>query len=316
MEGDGAYNRSSRVQAAGILPAVALLEEAARAVPVAPIPETIVVADYGASEGRNSLLPIASALRALRPRAGAGRAINVVHTDLPDNDFSALFETLKKDPLSYLKDDPFAYAYAVGRSYFGQILPPASVTLGWSSWAIQWLSRVPAAIPDQVQVAYSRDAHARAAFARQADEDWRTFLLHRGRELRAGGRLVVLTMATDDEGRFGYAPVLDALYSTLVLMAGEGFLSPDEFRRMAIPTVGRSRQEFAGPFDGDGRFAGLAIERLEIFAGEDRIWEDYERSGDAEAFGAQWARFSRASVFPSLAAALDPAGGRRVRRNS
>ena len=69
-----------------------------------PIPETIVVADYGASEGRNSLLPIASALRALRPRAGAGRAINVVHTDLPDNDFSALFETLKKDPLSYLKE--------------------------------------------------------------------------------------------------------------------------------------------------------------------------------------------------------------------
>ncbi len=309
MEGDGAYNRSSRVQAAGLLPAVALLAEAARSVPLAPTSETIVVADYGASEGRNSLQPIATALRALRSRAGTGRPINVVHTDLPDNDFSALFVTLNNDPESYLKADPAAFAYAVGRSYFEQLLPSNSLALGWSSWAIQWLSGIPAEIPDQVQVAYSRDAHARAAFARQAAEDWRTFLVQRGRELKAGGRLVLLTMATDDEGRFGYAPVLEAMYATLVLMVGEGFLSPDELRRMAIPTVSKSKEDFAEPFADDGRFAGLAIERLEIFMGEDRIWEEYERSGDAETFGEQWARFSRASVFPSLAAALDPAGG-------
>jgi SAM dependent carboxyl methyltransferase len=216
---------------------------------------------------------------------------------------------LENDPESYLKADPAAFAYAVGRSYFEQLLPSDSVTLGWSSWAIQWLSRIPAEIPDQVQVAYSHDRSARAAFAGQAAEDWRTFLHRRGHELKAGGRLVVLTMATDDEGRFGYAPVLEAMYGTLVVMVGEGFLLPDEARRMAIPTVGRSRRDFAEPFAGDGRFAGLALERLKIFAGEDRIWEDYERTADARTFGDQWARFSRASVFPSLAAALDPAGG-------
>jgi hypothetical protein len=33
MEGSGAYNRSSRVQAAGLQPAIALLEQAARDVP-------------------------------------------------------------------------------------------------------------------------------------------------------------------------------------------------------------------------------------------------------------------------------------------
>jgi hypothetical protein len=309
MEGDGAYNRSSRVQAAGNLPAIARLEEAARTVSLAAAPETIVVADYGASEGRNSLAPIGAALRALRARAGASRAIGVVHTDLPGNDFSALFETLQNDPQSYLRTDPAAFASAVGRSYFEQVLPAASVTLGWSSWAVQWLSRVPGTIPDHVQAAYSRDPNARAAFARQAGEDWRNFLVHRGRELRAGGRLVILTMATDDDGQFGYAPVLEALYATLVAMAGDGFLAADELRDMAIPTVGRSRADFAEPFADEGCFAGLALERLEIFEGEDRLWEDYERTGDAETLGAQWARFSRASVFPSLAAALHPAGG-------
>ena len=309
MEGQGAYNRNSGVQATGNLPAVALFEEAARAASLAASPETIVIADYGASEGKNSLAPIAGAIRALRARVGASRAINVVHTDLPGNEFSALFETLQNDPRSYLRNDSAAFAFAVGRSYFGQLFPDVSVTLGWSSWAIQWLSRVPATIPDQVQVAYSRDANARAAFSRQAAEDWRNFLLLRERELRTGGRLVVLTMATDDDGRFGYAPALETLYAALVGMVPDGFLLADELRNMAIPTVGRTRADFVEPFADDGRFAGPALERFEIFEGEDRIWEDYERTGDAEAFGAQWARFSRASAFPSLATALDPAGG-------
>jgi SAM dependent carboxyl methyltransferase len=150
MEGDGAYNRSSRVQATGLAPAIALIERAAATASLAPAPEAIVIADYGASEGRNSLLPMARAIGALRGRVGPKRAISVVHTDVPDNDFSALFETLANGPESYFKGDPNAFASAVGRSYYEQLLPSRSVTLGWSSWAIQWLSRVPAPIPDQV----------------------------------------------------------------------------------------------------------------------------------------------------------------------
>ena len=45
---------------------------------------------------------------------------------------------------------------------------------------------------------------------------------------------------------------------------------------MAIPTVGRSRADLVAPFDGEGRFAGLTIEHVEIFLGEDRIWEQFE----------------------------------------
>jgi salicylate 1-O-methyltransferase len=146
---------------------------------------------------------------------------------------------------------------------------------------------------------------AREAFARQAAEDWRNFLLIRGRELRSGGRLVVLTMALDGEGRFGYAPVLDALYATLREMVADGFLKAEELSRMAIPTVGRSKEDFAAPFAEGGRFAGLTIEHLEVYMGEDRIWAGFKTSGEADAFGAEWARFSRASVFPSLASALD-----------
>ncbi len=116
MEGHGVCNRSSRVQAAGLSPAVPVLERAAGTVPLTDTPEAIVIADYGSSEGRNSLVPMAIAIRRLRDRVGPDRAISVVHTDLPGNDFNAMFETLANDPDSYLRDDPNAFASAVGRN--------------------------------------------------------------------------------------------------------------------------------------------------------------------------------------------------------
>lgn len=231
-----------------------------------------------------------------------------MHTDLPDNDFSALFHALEADPASYLRRDPAAFASAVGRSFYGQILPSDSVTLGWSSWAVQWLSRRPAAIPDHVQVACSRDPAARAAYGRQAAADWETFLAWRGRELAPGGRLVVLTMALDEPGDFGYRALLEALYPTLMELVEDGSISREEVFRMAIPTVGRSQADLLAPFVGKGSFAGLSVELIEVFLGEDRIWSDFERDGDSGAFGARWAAFCRASVFPTLASSLE--GGR------
>jgi SAM dependent carboxyl methyltransferase len=308
MEGHGAYNRSSRVQAAGITAALPLLEQAARTVPIESSGHAVVLADYGSSQGHNSLPPIAAAIGALRERLAPNRAISVVHTDLPDNDFGALFHTLETDPASYLRRDSAAFASAVGRSFYGQILPSDSVTLGWSSWAVQWLSRRPAAIPDHVQVAYSRDPAARAAYGRQAAADWEAFLAGRGRELTPGGRLVVLTMALDESGDFGYRPLLDALYATLIELVEDGSLSREEVSRMAIPTVARSRANLLAPFVEDASFAGLSVELVEVFLGEDRIWSDLERDGDSGAFGARWAAFCRASVFPTLASSLE--GGR------
>jgi hypothetical protein len=308
MEGHGAYNRSSRVQAAGSSSALPLLEHAASTVALEATPAPIVIADYGASEGRNSLAPLATAIRALRARVGPEREISIVHTDLPDSDFAALFQLLATDSDSYLRHDSAAFAAAVGRSFYEQILPSESVTLGWSAWAVQWLSRVPAIIPDQVQVAFSRDANARAAYARQADADWRSFLTHRAREMRRGARLVILTMARDDCGDFGYRPLLEAMYASLLDLIDQKLISTEEVHRMAIPTVGRTRAEFRSPFGQNGRFADLSIEQFEVFNGEDRIWQDFERTQDASAFGAQWAAFSRASVFPTLAAEME--GGR------
>ena len=92
------YTQSSRLQAAGLLPAVTLFEQAAAEVPLPAPPQPVVIADYGAATGHNSLKPMSAAIDVLRRRTRHDHAILVAHSDVPDNDFTALFRTLNDDP--------------------------------------------------------------------------------------------------------------------------------------------------------------------------------------------------------------------------
>ena len=313
MEAGGSFKGTSRVQPAS-LPAVELLERAAKDVELSYSPNTIVIADYGASAGHNSLLPIGTAISILRRRAEPGRPVVVFHADVAENDYTGLFDALDSDPQSYLREDHATFASAIGGSVYQQIAPTGIVTLGWSSWALHWLSRIPAAIPDQVYIACSHDEEAIAAWARQAAQDWIAFLTARSRELAPGGRLVVLTLA-HDEGESAYQPLVEALGAELRDMTREGLVTRDELVRIAIPSVGRTEGHLAAPFAPKNKFAGLTLEHLELFDAEDQYWTKYQKGGDATAFGAQWTGFVRTSVFPTLLRGLDggPSGPRAER---
>lgn len=300
------YSVASRLHAAGLQPAIALFEAAAAAVPLPTAPQPIAIADYGAGTGYSALLPIGAAIAVLRKRTRADHAILVAHTDRPGNNFTKLFSTLAEDPDSYLKKDTQTFPSAVGRSFYSQILPSSSIALGWSSWAIQWLSRQPAAVPDHVHISYSTDDSARRAFDRQAALDWHEFVAYRGRELAPGGRLVVLTMGLDSDDRIGMAPAFEAVVTTIHEMVGRGLVSAEEFGRMTLPTVGRTEKDFRAPFAPSGRFEGLSIEHFEAFNAEDRFFVRYRADRDAEAFGANWAAFLRVSMFRPLVRALNP----------
>ncbi|KUI38335.1 SAM-dependent methyltransferase [Mycobacterium sp. GA-2829] len=302
------YTEGSRLQAAGLRPTIALFEAAAKVVPLPARPQPIAIADYGAATAHNSLLPICAAIAVLRTRTTREHSVLVAHTDVPENDFTAMFRTLTEDPDSYLRKDAAAFASAVGRSFYSQILPSNSVNLGWSSYAIQWLSRTPAPVPDHFQVAHTADESVRAAYARQAAHDWHEFIAFRGRELCPGGRLVVLTMGIGEDGEYGYRPLLAAMTDALAELAGSGLIREDEVRRMTIPTVSRRAADFVAPFAPSGRFERLEIEHLEIVDGEDRFFRQYRKDKDVKAFGDNWAQFARASVLPTLVGGLD--GGR------
>ena len=301
MEGGGGYNRASKVQAASVLSIQPWLEQAAAAV---TLDAPLYIADYGSSQGLNSLAPMSLLIERLRQRCGAEHPIVVLHVDLPGNDFRCLFDTLEHHEQSYLRTDAATYAFAAGRSFYRSVAPANSVTLGWSAWAVQWLSTAPVDIPDHIHSAFTRSSEIQAVYARQAAQDWQIFLTHRGQELKRSGRLLVMTMARDAQNSFGYERLVDALYRGLLDLVDTGLISQDEVLRMSIPTYGRNREELLAPFSSSGEFAGLSVEQAEIFSGTDWIWEQFEQDGDAQQFGAHWAAFSRASTFPTLAANL------------
>lgn len=304
------YSVASRLHATGLRPAITLFEQAAAAVPLPTAPQPIAIADYGAGTGYSALLPVSAAITVLRKRTRADHAILVTHTDRPGNNFTKLFTTLDDDPDSYLKKDNQTFPAAVGRSFYSQILPSNSIALGWSSWAVQWLSHTTAVVPDHVHISYSTDNTARQAFQRQAALDWHEFVAFRGRELAPGGRLVILTMGLDSDNRCGMAPVFDTVMTSLREMVGRGQISTEESHRMTIPTVGRTEKDFLVPFAPSGRFEGLSIEHLEEFNAEDQFFGRYRADRDAEAFGANWAAFLRVSMFRPLARALVTDGDR------
>ena len=272
--------------------------------PIPRSPRPIVIADYGASTGHNSLLPIGAAISVFRKRTRTEHSILVTHTDVPDNDFSALFRTLSEDPDTYLQKDQASFASAVGRSFYSQILPSNSVNLGWSSWAVQWLRQVPRPVPDHLLADYSGDASIRSAYSRQAAHDWHEFVAFRGRELCPGGRLVVMTMAIGDDGEFGYRPLIAAMMATLTDLVAKGLVTDDERAAMSVPTVGRQARDFLSPFAPSGTFEKLTVAHLDVFDAEDRFFDQYQIDKDAKAFGTRWAAFARASVFPTLTTAL------------
>jgi hypothetical protein len=208
MEVNGAYNKHAKLPASGAALALPLLEKAVRSVELDQEAQPIVIADYGSSQGKNSMIPMRLAIRGLRRRIGPNRAISVFHIDQPSNDFTTLFSVLDADPDRYGVGETNVFPAAIGRSFYQSVLPPGSVHLGWSSYAAVWLSQIPTLIPGHFFPAHTT-GKVRTEFDRQAAKDWEAFLSLRAKELRLGGRLVVVLPALADDGSSGFTHVID-----------------------------------------------------------------------------------------------------------
>jgi hypothetical protein len=303
MEGGGSYNRHARVPAGGGNLALPFLEQAVNNLTLDGGGQPVVIADYGCSQGKNSLAPMRAAVKRLRARIGPDRPIFVVHIDQAANDFNTLFDVLHRDPERYSVDDPNTFPSAIGRSFYESVFPVEHVHLGWSSYAAVWLSRIPMLIPGHfISLAGPQDV--REAFERQAADDWRRFLSLRAKELRAGGRLVVALPGLNDEGFTGFEPLFSHAKSALSEMVAEGTITDDECTRMALGTYPRRKCELLAPFGADGQFLGLTMEHCEQFGLPDTAWTEFERDANKELLANRHAGFFRSIFVPSLASAF------------
>jgi hypothetical protein len=232
----------------------------------------------------------------VRRRAGSNSAVEIVHTDLPTNDFSALFDAVLTDPSSYLVRQNNVFPAAISRSYFEPLLPPGTVHLAWNTWSMQWMSRPSGPAPDHVLAGMSEIDDVRATVASIQAQDWETFLALRANELAPGGRmLTAFTARTEQET--GWEWLLGELWGAVLDLTSDRELDGSEAIRMTIPIGLRLLEEVQRPFQ-SGRFAGLVAERIELTQAADPFWPKYERTGDRASFAKRHAETTRAWAGP------------------
>ncbi len=300
MEGRGYYNAHSELQARSAQEADGMLGRALEAVAIPPGPLTI--ADFGSSQGRNSMRPMALALDRLTARAGR-RDMMVVHADLPSCDFASLFATLETSPDSYRRGRDHVFASVVGRSLYERLLPAGSLTFGWSAFALHWMSTLPLALDSHIWPISAAPGEA-GALAEVSAADWRNFLAHRAEELVPGGQLVLVAGAADETGATGLEPMMDAANGVLQALVAEGQLSAEAWAAMTIPARPRRRDEFTAPFDRGG--LPLALEELVIAPTPNAAMLRWQQTGDAAHFASDITGFFIAAFGPSLFGTDEP----------
>ncbi len=177
MKGDGFYDRNSSPQMAAVAAVLPWLEDAVAQMDLSGSSAPVMVVDYGCSEGRNSLAAMRRIIAALRARTP--RPIQVIHSDLPTNNFNQLFVNLAAaDPAAAAQSQ--VYSMAVGGSMFEQLLPPGTVTIATTFNAIGYLDRRPQAEiadyilpmgPKRQRFGVTVTHEARTIFANQAADD-------------------------------------------------------------------------------------------------------------------------------------------------
>jgi gibberellin A4 carboxyl methyltransferase len=299
MVGGGYYDAHSSFQAKVAASGAQLLQQAVAALTM-PSNAEVTVADYGCSEGRNSMATVTTALGLLAARGARGFA--VVHNDLPTTDWNTLARNLS-GPGSYFTKYPQARALFAPRGFFEQVTTPASITLGTSGSAAHWLSRQPPNL-DMPRSLYRSDAPPPelAKIMKQAAADWQAFLAARAEELQPGGVLLVQMLGSDgsvNPARVSAAGLLRLMNECVLALVDAGEIPREVYARYCFPVVPRTIEEARAPIEGP------LADRLELLhCGLTAVPSPYqlalEKTGDVASFAKSYTAFTRAFSESSL----------------
>ena len=310
MVGGGFYDANSATQWNAIDAVLPFLDEAVRDLPVSGS-GPVCLADFGCSEGRNSIAVMQRALQTLLPRTE--RPVQTIHSDLPSNDFSKLFLNLRPDGHPAFKSGR-VYSAAVGGSMYDQLLPDGSLHLATTFNAIGFLSRRPVeTLPGYIFPngpspergnGFVSDDDSRA-FAQQAKQDVGKFLQMRARELVPGGKLLVQVFGANEA-----ASTCNGLYDLLndaVLHHVElGDISRKSYDRYYQPVYMRMLDELTAPvteasYGASGLFN---IEQTRSYEIAVPFNERFRSDGDLDRYTTDYVNFFRAFTQSVLINAL------------
>ena len=279
--------------------------------PTAAADRPFTMADYGCSEGGNSLRIVEHVAQQLA-KQDTPAPLWAIFNDLATNNFNRLFENLAASN-SLPAERPGLYHAAVAGSFYGPLLPPSTVQFGLSFNSLVWMDQLPrAAVPDYIiypgehprRAGIRVSLDAVAAFSAQARSDLTRFLHHRAAELTPGGKLLVCVPARDGEHCVADG-LYDVLHDACQDMVRQGKLAEQAYRDFLMPVYFRRLDEMVDPVTADIELAKqLTIERAEIVYVDTPFARDFERTGDNDAYAEALVGFLQAFSEPVVRAGL------------
>lgn len=307
MKGEGFYDQHSEAQSLALAAVGDWLRQAVADLSLPAAPAPIVVADFGCSEGQNSIQEIGLVVQELRQRTS--QPICGIHSDLPGNNFNRLFANLHDATRSnYLQDHgqlrPNTFALAAAGSFYGPILPHGSVHVALSFFAVQWLDHTPKVhVPDFI--GYTRNnPQAAAAFREQADRDLTGFLQHRADELVPGGKLLVVVPGAMN-GRFCSQGVYDVITDAGQDLVRAGRIDRAAFEEFVFGVYFFAADELVAPVvrPGSALHGRFRVDQSGAWEAPTPFVDRYRRTSDARRYAAEYTAFLRAFSEPVIAPA-------------
>ncbi len=295
MSGGGLYSLATIGAKHVIDAATPLVIDAIERLPEARLTAGFTLSDMGTADAGTSLSMVAAAIAAVRARA-AEAPVTIVYSDQPRNDFNALIANVYGlGPFeTYLDAFDRVFPLVSGTTFYEQILPDASLDVGFSATAMHWMSTKVCNISNHVQ-AVGAEGDELAAFQRQAAEDWRRILRHRAAELRPGGRLVLINFARDQQGRYlgntGGVNMFDTFNEIWLDFVESGRITRAEYDNMTLPQYYNTVDEFSAPLTDPAdavHQAGLRLEHIDTRIVECPFAAAFAEHGDAGRFADEY----------------------------
>ncbi|KAK9939987.1 hypothetical protein M0R45_016665 [Rubus argutus] len=225
---------------------------------------TFRIADLGCSVGPNTFLAIENILEGVEFKYKSQGMnsqfpeFHVFFNDHTSNDFNMLFKTLPQNRRYY--------AAGVPGSFYGRLFPDASIHLAHSSYAIQWLSRVPKAVVDSKSPAWNKGRihysnstdEVIRSYETQYTEDMKCFLQDRAQEIVYGGLMVLTFPVRPDGTPHSDAPtnvIFQLLGSSLMDLVRKGVVKEEKVDSFNIPVYTMSPQELVAVVEQNGCFS-------------------------------------------------------------
>ncbi len=271
----------------------------------------LTLADMGAADGGTSMSLVLNAVKAIR-KQHPDLPIHLNYSDLPENDFNALSRLLNNvngegDAILDLFEGLTISAAPV--SFYYPILPPQTLSLGYSATAMHWLEFAPGKITDHVHIAASKDGQAQELFSQKAHEDLVKILHHRKEEMHTGAYFLLVNFGINEGGQFlgntRGVHMFNHFYKILSQMVDEGKITKEELLNMNFPQFYRSKEDYRKAVDDPSLKGQLEIVDIKDLTTPCPYREDFENTGDEATFVKTYPETLQTWSYPVFFVGLD-----------